>query len=82
MASTRKKFAFWSTQPVTKLDEQVTTNECIEPNKEVSEIRAEPYTLPGGFKWVTLDLTDAESYIFVILFSIITKSLELCIMPL
>ncbi|XP_070072068.1 glycylpeptide N-tetradecanoyltransferase-like [Drosophila takahashii] len=63
MASTRqiaKKFAFWSTQPVTKLDEQVTTNECIEPNKEVSEIRAEPYTLPGGFKWVTLDLTDAN----------------------
>ncbi|KAH8296174.1 hypothetical protein KR054_002577 [Drosophila jambulina] len=63
MASTRqmaKKFAFWSTQPVPKLDEQVTTNECIEPNKEVSEIRAEPYTLPGGFKWVTLDLNDAN----------------------
>lgn len=63
VASTRqmaKKFAFWSTQPVPKLDEQVTTNECIEPNKEVSEIRQEPYTLPGGFKWVTLDLNDAN----------------------
>ncbi|XP_034102524.1 glycylpeptide N-tetradecanoyltransferase [Drosophila sulfurigaster albostrigata] len=63
MANTRqqaKKFAFWSTQPVTKLDELVTTNECIEPNKKIDDIRAEPYTLPSGFKWVTLDLNDAS----------------------
>lgn len=55
-----KKFAFWSTQPVPKLDEKVTTNECIEPNKKVDELRADPYTLPGGFKWVTMDLNNAN----------------------
>uniref|UniRef100_A0A1A9ZDY8 Glycylpeptide N-tetradecanoyltransferase n=1 Tax=Glossina pallidipes TaxID=7398 RepID=A0A1A9ZDY8_GLOPL len=51
-----KQFAFWSTQPVPKLNEEITTNECIEPDKDMSEIRAEPYALPDGFKWDTLDL--------------------------
>nr|XP_014095300.1 glycylpeptide N-tetradecanoyltransferase [Bactrocera oleae] len=51
-----KQFAFWSTQPVPKLNEDITTNECIEPDKDISEIRPDPYTLPEGFKWDTLDL--------------------------
>ncbi|XP_055376250.1 glycylpeptide N-tetradecanoyltransferase [Condylostylus longicornis] len=54
-----KKFAFWSTQPVPKLNEEVSTNESIEPDKEVSEIRSTPYTLPSGFTWDTLDLNDS-----------------------
>ncbi|XP_017484293.1 PREDICTED: glycylpeptide N-tetradecanoyltransferase [Rhagoletis zephyria] len=54
-----KQFAFWSTQPVPKLNEDITTNECIEPDKDVSEIRPDPYTLPEGFKWDTLDLNSA-----------------------
>lgn len=53
-----KSFKFWSTQPVPKFDEVVEKSEAIEPNKEVSEIRAEPYALPDGFKWETMKLDD------------------------
>lgn len=53
-----KSFKFWSTQPVPKFDEVVEKNEAIEANKEVSEIRAEPYALPDGFKWETMKLDD------------------------
>ncbi|ALC44927.1 Nmt [Drosophila busckii] len=56
-----KKYTFWSTQPVMKPNEQVIESECIEPNKDISEIRAEPYTLPSGFKWDTLNLNDEKS---------------------
>lgn len=55
-----KQFAFWSTQPVPKLHEEITTNECIEADKEISEIRQDPYALPEGFKWDTLDLNSSS----------------------
>lgn len=51
-----RTFDFWSTQPVPKLDEQVTTNEPIEGDVPVEKIRHEPYSLPDGFMWDTLDL--------------------------
>lgn len=54
----QKSYKFWSTQPVPKLDEKIKANESIEPNKDVSEIRAEPYALPDGFKWDTLNLNE------------------------
>ncbi|CAH1155506.1 unnamed protein product [Phaedon cochleariae] len=54
----KKSYQFWNTQPVPKLDEKITGNEAIEPNKEVTEIRAEPYTLPDGFMWDTLNLDE------------------------
>lgn len=53
-----KTFKFWSTQPVPKFDEKIEQNEAIEPDKESSEIRSEPYTLPVGFKWEELNLED------------------------
>lgn len=53
-----KPYKFWSTQPVPKLDEKVLDNEAIEPNKPISEIRSEPYALPDGFKWETLNLDE------------------------
>ncbi|XP_031628856.1 glycylpeptide N-tetradecanoyltransferase [Contarinia nasturtii] len=53
-----KSFKFWSTQPVPKFDEVVERNEPIEANKEVSDIRADPYALPDGFKWETMKLDD------------------------
>lgn len=40
------------------LDEKITVNEPIEPDKEISEIRAEPYSLPDGFQWDTLNLDE------------------------
>lgn len=53
-----KSFKFWSTQPVPKFDEVIERNEPIEPNKKISEIRAEPYALPDGFTWETMKLDD------------------------
>lgn len=39
-------------------DEVITVNEPIEPDRDVSEIRAEPYSLPDGFRWDTLNLNE------------------------
>lgn len=39
-------------------DEVVTTHGPIEPDKE--NIRQEPYSLPQGFMWDTLDLSNSE----------------------
>ncbi|KAI6188480.1 Glycylpeptide N-tetradecanoyltransferase [Aphelenchoides besseyi] len=55
------KYEFWKTQPVPKLDENVTENTYIEAPIDVSRIRKEPYTLPAQFKWSDIDLNnDAE----------------------
>ncbi|KAF2368960.1 Myristoyl-CoA:protein N-myristoyltransferase N-terminal [Trinorchestia longiramus] len=55
-------FQFWNTQPVPSIDEQIQegVNEPIEDDKEVSDIRAEPYNLPAGFHWETLDIQSSE----------------------
>uniref|UniRef100_A0A2M4ADW8 Glycylpeptide N-tetradecanoyltransferase n=2 Tax=Anopheles triannulatus TaxID=58253 RepID=A0A2M4ADW8_9DIPT len=53
-----KSFKFWSTQPVPRMDEKIITNEPIEQDKEQSEIRQEPYALPDGFTWDTMNLDD------------------------
>ncbi|CAH1127143.1 unnamed protein product [Ceutorhynchus assimilis] len=54
----KKSYQFWNTQPVPRMDEKVTVNEAIEPDRELNEIRQEPYSLPDGFKWDTLLLDD------------------------
>ncbi|KAK5638730.1 hypothetical protein RI129_013025 [Pyrocoelia pectoralis] len=53
-----KSYQFWSTQPVPKMDEKITANEAIEADKELAEIRNEPYSLPDGFQWDTLNLDE------------------------
>ncbi|EFA05466.1 Glycylpeptide N-tetradecanoyltransferase-like Protein [Tribolium castaneum] len=53
-----KSYQFWNTQPVPKMDEKITVNEAIEPDRQVAEIRAEPYSLPDGFAWDTLNLDE------------------------
>lgn len=54
----QKPYKFWSTQPVPKLDEFTVANEHIEPNKAIAEIRQDPYALPDGFVWDTLNLNE------------------------
>ena len=56
--SVKKTFEFWSTQPVPKIDEEITTNECIDPDVPLDKLRQQPYTLPQGFEWDTLNLDD------------------------
>ncbi|XP_052863231.1 glycylpeptide N-tetradecanoyltransferase [Anopheles cruzii] len=53
-----KSFKFWSTQPVPRMDEKIITNEPIEEDKQLSEIRQESYALPDGFVWDTMNLDD------------------------
>ncbi|XP_071102854.1 glycylpeptide N-tetradecanoyltransferase 2-like [Haliotis cracherodii] len=54
----KKKFHFWETQPVPKFDEKITANEEIEADKPTGEIRQESYSLPQGFQWDTLDISN------------------------
>lgn len=59
-----KVYKFWNTQPVPKIDEalddasQSDIHKAIEPDKPISEIKQEPYALPEGFFWDTLDLNN------------------------
>ncbi|XP_065098904.1 glycylpeptide N-tetradecanoyltransferase 1b [Paramisgurnus dabryanus] len=54
----RHKYQFWNTQPVPKIDEEVTSQGPIE--SERSGVREEPYSLPQDFIWDTLDLENQE----------------------
>ncbi|XP_047500622.1 glycylpeptide N-tetradecanoyltransferase 2-like [Penaeus chinensis] len=58
----QKEYHFWNTQPVPKINEEVgeNVNEAIEPDKKIEDIKQEPYNLPDGFKWDTLDLTNED----------------------
>ncbi|KAI1283715.1 Glycylpeptide N-tetradecanoyltransferase 2 [Halotydeus destructor] len=56
----RKNYKFWETQPVPKIDEEVLDNGAINKNQKVADIRKEPYHLPGGFVWDTLDIANEE----------------------
>ncbi|KAK2500303.1 hypothetical protein MC885_020503 [Smutsia gigantea] len=54
--ASKRSYQFWDAQPVPKLGEVVNTHGPVEPDKD--NIRQEPYTLPQGFTWDTLDLGD------------------------
>jgi len=58
--ASKKHFEFWDTQPVPKLDDKISlhTNESVEGDKQ--DIRQEPFSLPPGFEWDTLDLGDED----------------------
>uniref|UniRef100_A0A6I8R465 Glycylpeptide N-tetradecanoyltransferase n=1 Tax=Xenopus tropicalis TaxID=8364 RepID=A0A6I8R465_XENTR len=56
--ASKRKYQFWDTQPVPKLNEIITCHGPIEPDKD--NIRQEPYSLPQGFMWDTLDLSNSE----------------------
>ncbi|XP_030829999.1 glycylpeptide N-tetradecanoyltransferase 2 [Strongylocentrotus purpuratus] len=52
----KKTYNFWETQPVPSLEETVSVevNKAVEADK--TDIRKEPYSLPQGFSWDTLDI--------------------------
>ena len=56
----KKTYEFWSTQPVRQIDEEIntSTNEAIAPNVPYEALRHDPYSLPDGFHWDTLNLDD------------------------
>jgi glycylpeptide N-tetradecanoyltransferase len=63
-AGSTKVYKFWNTQPVPQLqDQEEKINEsemhqAIEPDKQIAEIKQDPYSLPEGFVWDTLDLNN------------------------
>lgn len=50
---------FWKTQPVPQADQKGEEGP-IDEIKTPDEIRAEPYKLPTGFKWVDIELNDEK----------------------
>lgn len=63
---TSKVYKFWNTQPVPKIDEgsgdapAAGLHGAIDPVKTIAEIKQEPYPLPEGFVWDTLELENAD----------------------
>ncbi|KAI8096679.1 acyl-CoA N-acyltransferase [Halteromyces radiatus] len=51
-----KDHKFWSTQPVPKHDEQITTMGPIEPSIPVDQVSKVPAPLPKEFEWCELDM--------------------------
>ena len=54
----KKRYDFWETQPVPKLDETPDSNEPIEGPKNKEQIKKDSLNLPIGFVWDTLDIND------------------------
>ncbi|KAI9916161.1 hypothetical protein PsorP6_017933 [Peronosclerospora sorghi] len=59
----KRDHRFWHTQPVPKLIDSNSGENCLPgpivvPQKTVTQVRQQPYHLPNGFKWSTLDIRD------------------------
>lgn len=52
----KRTYRFWETLPVPKLGDTVTTHGPV--CEAEAKVREEPYSLPQGFSWDTLDLTN------------------------
>ena len=59
----KKQYKFWETQPVPKMTEEVDVCQAIEGEKPKETIKPEPYHLPEGFEWDTLDINNEETLI-------------------
>eukprot|EP01041_Mallomonas_annulata_P001646 gene1646-3185_t len=53
------EFKFWNTQPVLKMTEgSIEGNEPIDANEDVNLVKKDPYAMPAGFDWCSLDIND------------------------
>lgn len=52
----KHQYHFWDTQPVPKLGDNVTSHGPVAEGE--GRVRTEPYSLPQGFSWDTLDLAN------------------------
>ncbi|KAG4303872.1 hypothetical protein PORY_002726 [Pneumocystis oryctolagi] len=53
-------YKFWNTQPVSSFDEEINEEGPIDNNKNLENVRKEPYPLLKEFEWATLDLENEE----------------------
>lgn len=49
---------FWSTQPVPAFTEAFEESGPIEKQRTVEEVKQDPYGMPAGFDWCTVDILD------------------------
>lgn len=58
-ADGKPEHKFWSTQPVLQdgKEPEVEYHGPIDAPKTIADVRAEPYGLPEGFTWCTIDIT-------------------------
>ncbi|GMR42076.1 hypothetical protein PMAYCL1PPCAC_12271 [Pristionchus mayeri] len=54
----QRNYAFWSTQPVPRLAWTVSSVKSIIRMGNMLQLRQEPYSLPKGFEWSDIDITD------------------------
>lgn len=54
----RSGHKFWNTQPVPQEGEVFEEHGPIDELKTVSDVKQDPYTMPSGFDWVSLDVCD------------------------
>ena len=54
-----KEFKFWSTQPVPKFNENFEEHGPIDAPKTVAEVRPDPYPMPEGFTWCSMNVKDS-----------------------
>ena len=51
---------FWNTQPVPKQGEIINDDGVIEGDKELHQIRQEPFPLQADFEWFLVDINDEK----------------------
>jgi glycylpeptide N-tetradecanoyltransferase len=61
MLDAPKDHKFWNTQPVPSLSEEIGSDQnCpIDAEVDVSKVRQEPYNMPAGFEWCSIDVNDS-----------------------
>lgn len=60
MLDAQKEHKFWNTQPVPQLTEDIAADQnCpIDGEQDVTKVRQEPYNMPPGFEWCSIDVND------------------------
>jgi len=54
-----KEHIFWNTQPVPKLNEVISDeNGPIDAEKTVAEVKQDPFQMPNGFHWCSVNVND------------------------
>jgi hypothetical protein len=55
----KKTYDFWDTQPVPKISDKPADHAEIE-KKTIEQVMKDPYPLPGGYEWCSVDMNDKK----------------------
>merc|ERR1711977_146421 len=64
----RKKHTFWESQPVKQFSEEQAGDDALEEgpvqalsDQDVTKVKKDSYTLPGGYEWCDCNISNGES---------------------